>query len=304
MATAAANCGKWQVPARIDGRSVCLREGRSCKASFRQQYERYGFVCQDGVLDVRWKYLRARPLDPRTVTPGDACPVTTQTGLPRGHSLPGLGPGPAYPIGTSPVITITLPPPENWGTEWSGTKRVWLVDSAYPGRILVRGRQLDGPGEVRFVLGRPGFTDLNRKNPVPELRIDAPLYDSLTPSLTRVRGPGCYAYQVDGRTFSYLIVFEARLAEGWLEPGRTLCERCAGAQTARLRAGPYANTSMRGGCRPTPATQSGAWNAHKASREKIPLPRAKNPLRQRSQAPRRRPGRAPGAATTSWIPHG
>jgi hypothetical protein len=210
-ASEAASCGKWEVRARIDGRTVCLREGRSCKASFRQQYERYGFVCHYGTLDVRWKYLRARPLDSRTVTPGDACPVTTQTGLVRG--LPGLGPGPAYPIGTSPVIDIKSPPPEGWGPEWSGTKRVWLLESAYPGRILVRGRQLDGPDEVRFVYGRPAFTDVNRRNPVRELRIDGALFLDY-PSLTRVRGPGCYAYQVDGRTFSYLIVFEARLQEG------------------------------------------------------------------------------------------
>jgi hypothetical protein len=69
-ASEAANCGKWEVRARIDGRSVCLREGRSCKASLRRQYDRYGFVCQFGTLDVRWKYLRARPLDSLTVLPG------------------------------------------------------------------------------------------------------------------------------------------------------------------------------------------------------------------------------------------
>lgn len=31
---------------------------------------------------------------------------------------------------------------------------------------------------------------------------------------SRSRTAGCYAYQVDGRTFSYLVIFEARLAEG------------------------------------------------------------------------------------------
>jgi hypothetical protein len=121
----------------------------------------------------------------------------------------------ARPIQSAPAqfIEITIPPREGWGPEWSGTKRVWLLESGYPGRILVRRRQLDGPGEVRFVYGRPGFTEVNRRNPVREFRIDgAPFVDY--PSLTRVRGPGCYAYQVDGRTFSYLIVFEARLQQG------------------------------------------------------------------------------------------
>jgi len=32
----------------------------------------------------------------------------------------------------------------------------------------------------------------------------------LHPAATFLRAPGCYAYQVDGRGFSYLIVFTAR----------------------------------------------------------------------------------------------
>lgn len=59
---------------------------------------------------------------------------------------------------------------------------------------------------MRFVLGFPGFTEEKILNPIRELRVEGN-----TPSLTRVRAPGCYAYQVDGRTFSYLVIFEARL---------------------------------------------------------------------------------------------
>jgi hypothetical protein len=102
---------------------------------------------------------------------------------------------------------MPMPPPDGWGTEWSGTKRVWLVDDRYTGRILVRGHQLDGPNEVRFVSGRPGFTAEKLLNPVREHRFEW----GDQPSLTRLRAPGCYAYQVDGRTFSYRIVFEARI---------------------------------------------------------------------------------------------
>jgi hypothetical protein len=105
---------------------------------------------------------------------------------------------------------MRIPPPEGWGGEWSGTKRVWLLDSRYVARVLVRGHQLDGPNEVRFVNGRPGFTPEKVLNPRRELQLDQRLDH---PSLTRVRVPGCYAYQVDGRTFSYLVVFEARLEQ-------------------------------------------------------------------------------------------
>ena len=111
---------------------------------------------------------------------------------------------------SGPARDSGQPPPEGWGPVWSGTKRVWLLDTRYASRALVRGRQLDGPNEVRFVHGYPGFTAEKILNPVRELRIEG----NDAPSLTRVRAPGCYAYQVDGRTFSYLVVFEARLAEG------------------------------------------------------------------------------------------
>lgn len=201
---AAGRCGKWAVPARIGGRLVCLRDNQRCAMSLGAQYRRYGFACVYGVLLTRWDYLWTRPLTDLRVAPGEPCPVTTETG--RVGIYAGLGCGPAYPIGTHNVITMRMPPPEGWGPDWSGTKRVWLLDTRYAGRALVRGRQLDGPNEMRFVLGRPGFTAAKILNPIRELRVEGD-----TPSLTRLRVPGCYAYQVDGRAFSYLVIFEARV---------------------------------------------------------------------------------------------
>lgn len=201
-------CGNWAVPAQIRAKAVCLRENQRCAAGLLTQYRRYGFVCQYGVLLARWDSLRRRPLADVRVAPGEPCPVTTESGQ-VGRSS-GLGRGPAYPMGTHSIITIQFPPPEGWGQEWSGTKRVWLLDTRYARRALIRGLQLDGLNEVRFVHGYPGFTAYTILNPLRELRIEG----SDAPSLTRVRAPGCYAYQVDGRTFSYLVVFEARLADG------------------------------------------------------------------------------------------
>jgi hypothetical protein len=200
-------CGKWAVPARIAGKAVCLRDERRCDIRLAAQYRRYGFNCRlyEGLV-TRWDFLRSRPLTELRIAPGERCPVTTETGRVGQHE--GLGPGPAHPIGISAVVTMRMPPPEGWGSEWSGTKRVWLLDSRYAGRALIRGRQLDGPNEVRFVLGVPGFTPEKLLNPVREQRIVG-----TSPSLTRVRAPGCYAYQVDTRTRSYLVVFEARLAD-------------------------------------------------------------------------------------------
>lgn len=201
---AGGRCGKWAVPARIREKTVCLRDSQRCVTGL-SAYRRYGFVCQSGTLLTRWDSLRRRPLTSLRVAPGEACPVTTGTG--QVGRWEGLGQGPAFPMGTHSVITILFPPPEGWGDEWSGTKRVWLLDTRYASRALVRGRQLDGPNELRFVHGYPGFTAEKILNPIRELMVEG----NDAPSLTRVRAPGCYAYQVDGRTFSYLIVFEAHL---------------------------------------------------------------------------------------------
>jgi hypothetical protein len=201
----ATRCGKWAIPARIAGKAVCLKDNQRCNARRVAQYRRYGFDC-DGFLITRWDFLGKRPLTERRLAPGKPCPVTTETG--RGPGYAGLGPGPAYPIGTHNVVTFRMPPEEGWGPEWSGVKRVWLLDTRHAGRALVRGRQLDGPNDVRFVRG-PQWTPAKMLNPVRELQVEGP-----TPSMTRLRAPGCYAYQVDGRTFSYIVVFEARLATG------------------------------------------------------------------------------------------
>lgn len=199
------SCGPWAVQARIAGEAVCLREQGRCKPRLELAYRGYGFTCLLDRLYARWAYLRDRPLTELRLSPGEPCPVTTTTSTVLSH--PALGPGPAAPIGTGNVIAIRLPPPEGWGPEWSGTKRVWLLDTRYAARALVRGRQLDGPNEVRFVRGIPGFTEAKILNPLRALRVQGS-----TPSLTRVREPGCYTYQVDTRTRSYLVVFEAQLA--------------------------------------------------------------------------------------------
>lgn len=38
--------------------------------------------------------------------------------------------------------SIEIISPADWGAEWGGTKRVWLLAPTYPGPVLVR--QLDG----------------------------------------------------------------------------------------------------------------------------------------------------------------
>jgi len=163
-----------------------------------------------------WPALH-RPLHIATLAPGAACPVSPRTRVDLGaegvRMLPGRGP--AYPNFVGDVLEFWYPPlPQQqdfYGTGWSGDKVLWWVAGAYRGPVLIRGRQLDGPHLLRFDTGRP--------LPPAEIRIAAgggykPWKGARDrASYTRVEAAGCYAYQIDGTSFSRVIVFEARQVE-------------------------------------------------------------------------------------------
>jgi hypothetical protein len=196
--------------------AIKFREGISCKQRFNRQYRRYGLSCEFGQLWARWAFLR-RPLRVPTMAPGAPCPTSTMDSRDLasiaawGKGVPAWGLGPAYPLLSNvdgrPVLSFVYPPPPGFGTDWGVVKFPWFTASSYRGRILIRGGQLDGSNEVRFVDGRPGFTPKKDINPVRELRLQNDAAGH--PSLTRLRSPGCYAYQVDGWRLSRLIVFQA-----------------------------------------------------------------------------------------------
>ena len=203
-------CEPGSVPGRINGHARCLRGGMGCNVRDQRQYARYAFVCRYGVLsrDV-YAFLHRRWHGP-TLAPGSPCPrsaVDERVDFASFGVGKGIGPGPAYPIfgslGGSPtgLLRYVEPGPQNLlaGSDWGGQKVLWFVLPG-SGPVLVRGRQLDGSNEVRF--------DLERV-PVKEMYFG--LHTRDRPSETRLRAPGCYAYQIDGLTFSRLIFFEARL---------------------------------------------------------------------------------------------
>jgi hypothetical protein len=210
----------------IGGRHRCLQEGGNCVIRHNRVYHRYGFHCIGVSLLYWWGGLRRRALHIPTLEPGEPCPTTAAAGRLSDFGVSGTyggtawGRGPAYPfgladIGGRPVLEFEYPPrPESGYAEsgWGGTKVIWGVSARYHGPALVRGRQLDGTNEVRFENGRPGFTDEKRRNPDRELRLGGPETHG-NPATTRLRAAGCYAYQIDGRGFSYLIVFEARIVK-------------------------------------------------------------------------------------------
>jgi hypothetical protein len=209
-----ARCPARSTPAVVRGRFVCLGPGGSCRSRNQRAYRRYGFVCRNGQLAYDWARL-ARPLHIPTLAPGSACPATQPSGTlgQRGNTdareAPAFGPGPAYvTLGAEATsgarLTFVWPPTEPPYIGWWGTKALWTIPR-YTGVALIRGRQLDGTGGLGFDKG-PGWT--NRVHNA--LRLEGP-ETVLHPAATFVRGPGCYAYQVDTLRTSYLIVFSAVL---------------------------------------------------------------------------------------------
>jgi hypothetical protein len=94
------------------------------------------------------------------------------------------------------------------GSSWKGARVVWSAASSYRGPVLIRGRQLGGSGAVGFGEGHTPYDELQllaSGTGAPP----APNGGRTWLSFTRVPGPGCYAYQVDGVSFSSVIVFRA-----------------------------------------------------------------------------------------------
>jgi hypothetical protein len=152
-----------------------------------------------------WTMLEQRPLQLPTLAPGSPCPTAHGHPISPSFGL-GLGDGPAYPVGLGSTGILQYYPPANFESHnWGGMKVLWAVDTPhYSGVVLIRGHQLDGPNELRFDNGDVPPTEL-RITPFP----GTPDGWTGQPSYTRVRAPGCYAYQIDALAFSKHIIFEA-----------------------------------------------------------------------------------------------
>jgi hypothetical protein len=156
-----------------------------------------------------WKELY-RPLQVPRLDPGDACRISTVDPSVDFASFrigPGVGRGPAYPAGRNVSDgTLELAPPKRFESgRWGGNKVGWFVHPRYRGPVLIRGRQLDGPyRRVRF--GRGNIPPLEFRIVPGETQQRGGRADG---TYTRLRAAGCYGYQIDGTTFSRVIVFRA-----------------------------------------------------------------------------------------------
>jgi hypothetical protein len=94
------------------------------------------------------------------------------------------------------------------GSAWRGARVTWTATPGYTGPVLIRGRRLGGSGAVGFGEGHVPYDELQ----LLAAGTGAPAMSGggrAWLSVTRVRSPGCYAYQIDGTSFSSVIVIRA-----------------------------------------------------------------------------------------------
>jgi hypothetical protein len=159
---------------------------------------------------IDWDALH-RPLQLPTLQPGQACPISPRSTEVTGgrYGVDGaIGAGPVYPILGPSRSLLAFFRPDEWGRgPWAGQKVLWLVRPDYEGPVLIRGRRLGGWQWMRFDRGaRPGA----------EIRLEPGETVTWTgqqpgsrgrPSYVRVRAAGCYAVQIDGTSFTEVVVF-------------------------------------------------------------------------------------------------
>jgi hypothetical protein len=145
---------------------------------------------------------------------GGACPISAKSTINFTGSTNQMA------NGTSPFYFGPWGPSQSAG---DFIKTPWVVKPGYTGRLLVRGRRIDGPGQVAFGFWPQGFgtpaeapgvpivfkrTDNEGRTTVyqPELDIDAPAGGRGSGHIWSFPSAGCYAIQADGDTFTHVAV--------------------------------------------------------------------------------------------------
>jgi hypothetical protein len=148
--------------------------------------------------------LQQRSLRISTLAAGEAC-VTTPGKQVSPDLGDALGEGPVYMVGYGAEGTNTIYRTREDGG-WYYLKTLWTAPPRFQDLVLLRGRGVDGPNEVRFsddTTATPDLQAILSTNNVGSTQ------SGWLPwiNYVRVRAPGCYGIQVDGLTFSEVIHF-------------------------------------------------------------------------------------------------
>lgn len=196
------------VPAQ--GQSVLAREGLLVPSTYRQACASEGSVCLT-TAGGRVPAVLDRTLHLPALRPGQHCPASPGARVDN-YNFRGvaLGGGPVRVLvaatgdlrhGVADLTNPTSSPP------WLGLKTLWFSVPAYQGPFVIRAKRLGRPGPV--ALGEAPTVAPLVVPPGPTLNGTGGWREA--PGGLWVRAPGCYAWQVDGLTFSEIIVVRAVL---------------------------------------------------------------------------------------------
>jgi hypothetical protein len=157
-----------------------------------------------------------RPIHLPHIAAGSRCPVSAPGHKVYRNQAAAIGSGPIYVLsfmafGRTAVLPFVLPSPALFGgSAWGGQVLKWIGAPSYHGPMLIRGRKLTGRDGLGFGAGK-----------VPQAEMDLPPGGGVVSKdggwrfwsgYARLRSPGCYGLQVDGATFSEVIIFRACLS--------------------------------------------------------------------------------------------
>jgi hypothetical protein len=155
--------------------------------------------------------LLARSLHLPSIDPElQGCPVTS--GHPANDFEPpnsafAIGPGPVYPVMAAQSSATGTIPFYPIADGWHYAKVPFFSRPDYHGPVVMRGAQIDGTNLLRFD-GHPALT-----SSIDLTSADAAFHPVAGwrgwPTGILVRSRGCYALQIDGSSFSVVVVFLA-----------------------------------------------------------------------------------------------
>ncbi len=162
---------------------------------------------------VTGEQLLARPLVLPAVASGAPCPTSPMTTITPGPGSGFTGSVRAQVAGVtylSQGAQVSLSGLSRTSGGWYELKAIWIVDGSYEGPVLIRGGQANGeaPIELAWNPTTPMQEALLIDPASPSLQTSSTTGSRTVPMEISVRGPGCYAYQLDGVGFTRFIVFE------------------------------------------------------------------------------------------------
>ena len=157
-------------------------------------------------LTDTWTALQQVPLQISTLGPGESCPVVPGNPVPSSFGQT-VGNGPLYLVGFGQQGIAQMSEAASYQNGLYAVPMMLVAPPAYAADMLARGRQMDGPTDVRFSQDA-GADPLDYWQLFPGSAQDSNTGWLAWDTYLEVSGPGCYGLQIDGAGFSEVIVFQ------------------------------------------------------------------------------------------------